>query len=93
MTDSNKDISRGNQYKSSYIDPVILDRDDDSLKAEYYEGSGITEPEGELVSITRVPDGKRPGLAGYRVLRIPADELDGYIEVLQELRDCIEEEG
>lgn len=67
--------------------PVVLDREDDSLVGHIRE-PGVTEPQNlEFVTITREPDDSDAGFAGYNKLKIPADELDDYVELLTELQE------
>jgi len=81
-----QDVERGEQYKDCIIDPFIIQRETDTLEGTFHQGSGISEPEGELVSVSRM-GGDKPNV---NTLCIPVEELDDYVALLSEMQDEIE---
>lgn len=82
------EVERGNQYSSCFVDPVILNREDDILKGRYHESSGISDPAEEVIDITQYSS--RTANAGSTILKIPADEIDNYIRILTVLKEQME---
>lgn len=88
-----EDLERDSKLKRCHIRPVVLPRDGDELRGRFFEGSGISDPEGPRITVTCEDEDSGCGVSGRQKLNIPADEIDDYIAVLEGLKSAMSTEG